>query len=324
MKAKLATLLILVLLALNASAEDKSKALIIDGQNSHAVWPKSTVMMKQYLEESGLFEVDVYRTHFTWRGERREGEWLPLAGADPSEDLPEPTQDPAFRPPFEDYDVVISNIGNRAADWPVETQQAFEAYVREGGGFVAVHSASNPFSEWEAYNRIIGLGGWGDRQTRHGPYVYFNDEGELVRDATTPGKGGAHGRRHEFHVTLHDTGHPITRGLPPKWLTSEDECYAMLRGPADNMTILATCKDVSDTAPTDRHEPILMVIEYGKGRTFHTSLGHDTPAFEGVSFITTFLRGAEWAATGKVTQAVPDDFPTIDTATARPFTLSKR
>jgi type 1 glutamine amidotransferase len=95
----------------------------------------------------------------------------------------------------------------------------------------------------------------------------------------------------------------------------------MLRGPAEDMTILATGKDLTDKAPTDRHEPILMVIEYGKGRTFHTTLGHDTPAFEGVSFITTFLRGAEWAATGKVTQAVPVDFPTIDQATRRPFVL---
>jgi len=323
MKMKKAILLICSLLALAASAEARLKALIIDGQNSHSVWPKSTVMMKQFLEESGLFEVDVVRTRFTWRGERREGEWLPLAGAGPTEDLPEPTLDPQFSPAFENYDVVISNIGNKAADLPAEAQRAFETYMQNGGGFVSVHSADNAFSNWQAYNRIIGLGGWGGRTIQHGPYVYFNEDGELVRDETSPGKGGAHGRRHEFHITLRDNQHPITKGLPEKWLTSEDECYSMLRGPAENLTILATGRDISETAPTDRHEPILMVIEYGKGRTFHTTLGHDTPAFEGVSFITTFLRGTEWAATGKVTQPVPDDFPTVDQATSRTFTFKK-
>ncbi len=323
MKIKLAVLFASALLALAASAEAKLKALIIDGQNNHSVWPKSTIIMKQYLEESGLFEVDVARTVFTWRGERREGEWLPLAGVGPTEDLPEPKQDPQFRPSFEAYDVVISNFGNDAADWSAETQRAFETYVRNGGGFVSVHSADNSFPGWQAYNRIIGLGGWGGRQIQHGPYVYFNDAGELVRDDKTPGKGGAHGSRHEFHVTLRDTDHPITRGLPEKWLTSEDECYAMLRGPAENMTILATGRDTTEKAPTKNHEPLLMVIEYGEGRTFHSTLGHATPAFEGVSFIATFLRGAEWAATGKVTQAVPDDFPTVNKATSRPFNFKK-
>jgi hypothetical protein len=52
---------------------------------------------------------------------------------------------------------------------------------------------------------------------------------------------------------------------------------------------------------------------------FHTTLGHDTEAFEGVGFITTFLRGTEWAATGKVTQKIPADFPSADKTSARPF-----
>jgi type 1 glutamine amidotransferase len=87
------------------------------------------------------------------------------------------------------------------------------------------------------------------------------------------------------------------------------------------MTILATGKDMSDTAPTDRHEPILMVLNYGKGRIFHTTLGHDDYSLEGVGFIVSFLRGVEWAATGKVTQPIPDDFPTSENATSRPFEL---
>jgi hypothetical protein len=55
------------------------KALIVDGQNNHEVWPKSTIMMKQYLEETGLFEVDIQRTKYTWKA-HREQVYLALAG----------------------------------------------------------------------------------------------------------------------------------------------------------------------------------------------------------------------------------------------------
>jgi len=318
MKTRAAILFGFGLLALTASAESKLKALIIDGQNNHVVWPKSTIMMKQYLEESGLFVVDVDRTRFTWRGQKREGQWLPLAGVGPTRDLEEPKQDPEFKPSFDGYDVVISNFGNNAADWPEATQRALESYMKNGGGFVSVHAADNSFGHWEEYNRMIGLGGWGGRDKTKGVYVYYTDEGKLVRDAT-PGGAGGHGKQHEILITVRNSQHPITQSLPEQWLASQDECYARLRGPAENLTILATGKDTTDKAPTDRHEPLLMVIEYGKGRVFHTTLGHDAPAFEGVGFITTFLRGAEWAATGKVTQPVPEDFPSIEQATRRTF-----
>ncbi len=52
--------------------EEKLKALIVDGQNNHAAWPKTTMMMKSYLEKSGLFTVDIARTQFTWNGDK----WL--------------------------------------------------------------------------------------------------------------------------------------------------------------------------------------------------------------------------------------------------------
>jgi type 1 glutamine amidotransferase len=52
-------------------------------------------------------------------------------------------------------------------------------------------------------------------------------------------------------------------------------------------------------------------------------LGHDTDSFENVGFIVSFLRGTEWAATGKVTQEMPEDFPTETEPTSRPFQLNK-
>lgn len=309
------------LLLLLFSSCSPIKVLIVDGQNNHDVWPKSTIMMKQYLEDTGKFDVDIRRTKFTWRAEK-EKTYLPLAGGATTKDLENPKADPDFQPDFKKYDVVISNFGWKAAGWPADTRKQFEEYVQEGGGFVSIHAADNSFPDWDAYNTMIGLGGWGGRNETDGPYVYYDNEGSLVRDTSTGG-AGKHGTRHEFPITIRDKNHPITKGMPTEWLTSQDECYAMLRGPAQKMTVLATGKDQSEKAPTDRHEPVLMVVNYGKGRIFHSTLGHADYSIEGVGFIISFLRGVEWAATGKVTEPIPDDFPTSQKATARKFELKK-
>ena len=303
------------------SSDAKIKVLIVDGQNNHEVWPKSTIMMKQYLEETGLFEVDIYRSKFTWMG-KREKAFLPLAGVGETQDLDKPQSDPDFAPKFKNYDVVVSNFGWKAADWPTATQKALEKFITKGGGFVSVHAADNSFPKWVEYNKMIGLGGWGDRNEKDGPYVYYTNNGELVRD-NEPGNAGSHGPQNVFPITVRIADHPITKGMPQVWLTNKDECYSKLRGPAENMTILATGKDMSGKAPTDRHEPMLMVIDYGKGRVFHTTLGHDDYSIESVGFIVSFLRGTEWAATGQVTQPIPKDFPTAEKSTSRKFELKK-
>jgi len=314
---KLILTVFIMLLSLYSQAQ--IKVLIVDGQNNHEVWPKSTIMMKQYLEETGLFKVDIARSKYTWKGEREKA-YLPLADVGSTEDLENPKADQDFRPKFKKYDVVISNFGWKAADWPEKTQKAFEKFVQSGGGFVSIHAADNSFPSWEAYNKMIALGGWGDRTEKDGPYVYYTNDGELVRD-TSPGRAGSHGPQNIFPVTVRVKDHPITRGMPETWLTTKDECYSMLRGPAENLTILATGKDQSGKAPTDRHEPMLMAIEYGRGRVFHTTLGHDDYSIESVGFIISFLRGTEWAATGKVTIPIPEDFPTATKSTSRKFEL---
>lgn len=308
-------------LAPQADAEEKLKALIMDGQNNHAVWPKSTIMMRQYLLDSGLFEVEIARTGNVWRSER-EAEYLPLAGVGEKEQVQGPRTDPDFEPDFEKYDVVVNNLGYKAAPLPEETEKALEEYMKNGGGLVIVHAANNCWPEWEEYNRMIGIGGWGGRDEDSGPYVYLDEEGEVVRDAS-PGKGGAHGPKHEYVVTMHDLDHPITKGLPKEWMHSKDECYSHLRGPGENMTVLATGQDIPKLVQAGRNEPLLMVLDYHEGRVFHNCLGDDTPAFEGVGFITTFLRGAEWAATGKVTQEIPEDFPTKEKSSSRTFSAAE-
>lgn len=312
----------LLILTLPASAAEKLKALIVDGQNNHAVWPKSTIMMKQYLEDSGLFEVEVQRTRFINNFER-EKDWLPLANAGQTQGTEKPQPDPNFSPDFSKYHIVISNFGYQAADWPEQTRRNLETYMKEGGGLVVVHAANNAWGDWVEFNKMIGLGGWGGRTPKSGPYVYYNAEGEIIRDEHTKGKTGAHGPRGEFLITMRDKEHPVTKGVPDFWMHTEDECYSHLRGPAQNMTILATAADTPALQKEGRNEPMLMVLDYGKGRVFHTTLGHDTEAFQSVGFIVTFLRGSEWAASGEVTQEIPSDFPTQKKSASRTFEINK-
>jgi len=309
--------------------DDRLKVLIIDGQNNHRAWPKTTMMMKDYLEQTGLFAVDVERSAFIWNGsydQETESEVridlrdkYQLRDGKTYFKVDSPKYDKGFNPDFSKYDVVVSNFGWLAKPWPETTQRAFEKYVSSGGGLVIVHAANNCFGDWPEYNKMIGLGGWGDRNSEDGPYVFYDNHGKLVRD---PGQGkcGSHGPQHEFVITMRDSQHPITRGIPAMWLHTEDELYEMLRGPAENMTILATAySDVEkyealadgEYIGTGRHEPMLMTIDYGHGRVFHTTLGHSDYSLECVGFITTFQRGAEWAAKGTVSQSVPADFPSL-------------
>jgi len=314
------------------------RALIIDGESNHGVWPKTTAMMADYLISTGLFTVDIERTKYIWQGPHHDAvtgitdikellDLYPLHGHQFTS-VNEPQPDPDFHPTFSNYDVVINNMGWKASTWPDATKRDFETYMTNGGGLIVIHAANNSWGDWDEYNKMIGLGGWGGRNTETGPYVYYDDAGKLVRDPQE-GSCGSHGPQFEFVLETRAPDHPIMRGLPTRWLHSKDELYDRLRGPAENMTVLATAySDVEKNGPpwdktvsgTGRHEPMLMTINYGQGRVFHTGLGHMDYSMECTGFITTFQRGAEWCASGKVTQALPDDFPSQSTSRHRPWT----
>lgn len=322
--------------------QEKLKALIIDGESNHGVWPMTTMMMKDYLEQTGMFTVDIARTHYTWQGPHFDKsigledikELLALYPLEKgmTEAVDEPKPDPDYTPDFSQYDVLINNFGWKASAWPEATQKALEEYMKNGGGMVVVHAANNSWGDWDEYNKMIGLGGWGGRNTETGPYVYYNDQNQLVYDPSE-GNCGSHGAQQEYVLTTRAPNHPIMMGLPDKWLHTKDELYDRLRGPAENLTVLATgYSDVEKNSPpwaqdvpgTGRHEPLLIAINYGKGRIFHTALGHMDYSMECVGFITTFQRGAEWVATGRVTQAVPEDFPSAKATSSRKWKGNKQ
>ena len=265
-------------------AADPIKVLIVDGPQKAHDYQKTTPLMKEILEMVPRFEVDLSRS------------------------TPESCKDGSYQPEFSNYDVVVINEGFGANEWPEATQRAFEKYMAEGGGMVSFHAANNAWPNWKEYNKMTGLGGWGGRNEKSGPYLYINDAGEVIRD-DSPGRGGSHGPQHEYEIKVREPEHPIMKGLPPVFKHGPDELYDRLRGPAENITILASAYSSKDQKGTGRHEPVFMVIDYGKGRVFHTVLGHAVQHLKEGSFITTFQRGTEWAATGKVTIPVPENFP---------------
>jgi len=308
----------------------KINALIVDGQNNHGVWPKTTMMMKDFLERTSVFEVDIARTNNIWCGPHYDAsigldtiiellDMYPLEGNGNRTVVNKPEPDTGFKPDFSKYDVVISNLGWQAAPWPKETQKSFEKFMREGGGFVSIHAANNSWPDWKEFNKMIGVGGWSDRTTgKDGPQLYFDEEGKMQRQVKEH-NCGSHGPQMEFVIETRAKKHPIMKGLPSKWLHQKDELYERLCGPAENVTVLATAfSDAEGNSPpwdktvkgANRDEPILMAIEYGEGRVFHSTLGHMDYSMNCIGFITTFQRGCEWAATGKVTQKVPNNFPT--------------
>ena len=306
-------------------ADKKLSVLLIDGQNNHQ-WQQTTPLLKKILENSGRFEVEVSTTPPSPprkprkpKGKLSEGqqknyekqlaEWKTKAAQIQQE---APALWKKWRPDFKKYDVVVSNYNGQS--WPEEVKQAFDKYVSSGGSFVVVHAADNSFSDWPAYNKMIAVGGWGGRDETSGPMLRLRGD-KWVKD-TTPGRGGTHGTKIPVVVKVRNPEHPIVKGLPREWMHPADEVYGKLRGPAENVSVLATAYSEPSERGTGEHEPIMMTVDYGKGRVFHTTLGHDTVALQGTGFQITLQRGTEWAATGKVTQPLPntkwkDNEPTV-------------
>jgi hypothetical protein len=104
---------------------------------------------------------------------------------------------------------------------------------------------------------------------------------------------------HEFTVTVRKE-HPITKGIS-EFKHGRDELYQnSLITPGSE--VLATAYSVKEVDPknTGKHEPILWVSSFGKGRVVNNALGHDVEAMQSAGFKTLMIRGVEWAATGKV------------------------
>jgi type 1 glutamine amidotransferase len=187
-----------------------------------------------------------------------------------------------FSPDFSKYKLVLLDYEGDA--WPEKTNAALMDFVNNGGGIVVYNSKSDP--------------------------------GEAKPDSVAVSK------RHDFEIRTRISDHPITKGLPVRWLHPNDEIVQGLKPAGENTQVLATAFSDTSFSGTGRSEPVLVVRNYGKGRIFATLIGtpdeKESPSMHCTGFIVTLQRGAEWAATGSVTQEVPYDFPTTAGVVLRP------
>ena len=131
------------------SRSNPIRVLLIDGQSGgpYHNWQITSRVLKKELEDAGLFEVTVATS--------------PRFGEDFSN----------FKPDFSSYNAVVLNYD--APDWPPDLHQQLEQFVKNGGGLIIVHAADNAFPDWQAFNQMIGIGGWRNRSEKSGPSVVF-------------------------------------------------------------------------------------------------------------------------------------------------------
>ncbi len=184
------------------------------------------------------------------------------------------------------YDLVLVNYYNRTPRerWGEVTERALEDFVRSGKGLVLYHVSLAAFDGWTDYEKMSG-GNWRPNN-------------------------GHHSDPHAFTLDIQDREHPIMRGLG-SLPVEKDELYANLRWqPKGTYHVLATAYDdhalyqgkAQQPIPGPGiHQPIVWTTEYGQGRTFVIALGHFPESVRERTFGRLLGRGAEWAATGRVT-----------------------
>lgn len=168
------------------------------------------------------------------------------------------------------YDVVLLTGYN--AKTPTISDRAKENlinYVKSGKGFMVNHLASASFKEWDEFGKLCGRK-WIMGTSGHNP-------------------------RNIFEANVVNKEHPITAGLSD--FKIYDELYAKLQGDAKIDVLVSAKSDWSNNV-----EPLLFVLEYGKGRVVHNAFGHDHHAIEDATNKILLRRSCEWAATGTVSK----------------------
>jgi type 1 glutamine amidotransferase len=189
------------------------------------------------------------------------------------------------------YDVLLLNYRNTpkgakdnpASVWSDKNKNAFTEAILTGKGLVVYHHASAAFVSDDPFDREfekIIAGGWR--------------------------KQGFHGAMHEFTVTARKE-HPITRGIK-EFKHGRDELYQnSLITPGSEVLVTAYSEKAKDPKNTGKHEPMVWVATYGKGRVCNNALGHDVQAMQSTGFKVLMVRGVEWAATGEAHHPVPPE-----------------
>lgn len=203
-------------------------------------------------------------------------------------------------PDFTGYDVVVLNADK--GNWDESAKEAFAGYVKNGGGVVVLGNAGSAFSGWTEYQKIVGL--------------------------TSDKSSGRSNEAYNYPVVNVNAEHPITKGLNKTWLHSDDFLLYRTASPGGDVEVLSTALADSIHGGNGKSLSVLFTVQFGEGRVLHSTLGNNSGnSMRCVGFITTLQRGAEWAATGMVSQEVPLDFPNYVSAHSwpdfKPLTLDE-
>lgn len=185
---------------------------------------------------------------------------------------------------LDQYDVIMSNwntwpdvTGKR---WNPELEKAFLAFVARGKGVVIIHAGSSTLQDWPEFQQIAG-GTWELDSTGHGPI-------------------------HTFKVSIEKSNHPITKGLKDFYI--RDELWHRTKF-QPGIEILCSAYSSPEKKGTGWNEPVTVTTHYGKGRSCYFVLGHDTITMQNPAWQTIMIRATEWAATGKATFPMPNNWP---------------
>jgi type 1 glutamine amidotransferase len=188
------------------------------------------------------------------------------------------------------YDVLIVNYcGPR---WSEATEKAVEGFVRSGKGLVAIHAASYPFGEMPVLTEKMGRS-----EVTQKPWTEWAHMLGAKWSNSEPKTG--HGTRHAYRVAWKNAEHPVARGMEKEFLLSDELYHNFRLEPGVN--VLATAFDAKEMRGTGKEEPLIWTVNYGKGRVFHTALGHDLDSMQAPGFVASYARGVEWAARAAVT-----------------------
>ncbi len=173
-------------------------------------------------------------------------------------------------------------------------QAAFERYIRHGGGFVGVHSASDTEYDWLFYGRLVG--------------AYFKNH-----PAIQPA---------EVQVVEHI--HPSTRKLPDLWPRT-DEWYNFRAPLAPGIHVLAKVnEDTYAGGEMGGDHPVSWCREIEGGRAWYTAMGHTDESYSEPLFLTHLLGGIRAAAGAAQPACEPNPPPRHRTGSRHPEAGRKR
>jgi type 1 glutamine amidotransferase len=179
-------------------------------------------------------------------------------------------------PRLHEYDAVVAHFKNYDPKVPGRVgYDNLAKFVEQGGGLVLVHFSCGAFQEFK------------------GDFV------KLAGRVWNPKLRG-HDRYGKFTVKPTEKQHPITAGLRP--FETNDELYTCLDG-ATPITVLARARSNVD----NKLHPMAFVLNYGKGRVFHTPLGHDANALRAPGARELIRRGSAWTV-GLEPNGAPSSF----------------